>query len=314
KETIQVLDEPMNVCHLAKLPYELLERIFDLAYADSKPAGLLSRELLPFYRRAGFRNIVADSVGPLLRLMDIVAVQSDLGSYVESLTLPFELVAEAISVSSLAELGSLVVGDQSTPACIPPLLSSLPSPHLLRNLDLNQITSEAPWTLPPALFQLVNLTHLAIGREHQYSLAFFDSLRSLPLQTLCLKASASLASDDLLPLVSAPTQHRTLSVLMLNNVVGKRGGSIANEGPDVSPAGAYVVRLDWERPNWPAMFSCASFSALLAAAARSNVQVVGLTVQALGVEHDLQREEALLAEWIEVEAGRKRTQGLEDVE
>ncbi|GAA6029875.1 hypothetical protein JCM8097_001091 [Rhodosporidiobolus ruineniae] len=81
----QLIAHPKGVNHLARLPYELLERVFDLAYAESKPSTPLCRAFLPFYRRAVFGSNLLTSADKLGALARIFARNIVLGRFVEKL-------------------------------------------------------------------------------------------------------------------------------------------------------------------------------------------------------------------------------------
>ncbi|GAA5965446.1 hypothetical protein JCM8115_005753 [Rhodotorula mucilaginosa] len=74
-----------GVGRFSKLPNELLQRIFALAYAKTKPSQPLSRRLRPFYDEIVFRKIKADSSSRIRTLQTCLAGRPGLGAHIRDL-------------------------------------------------------------------------------------------------------------------------------------------------------------------------------------------------------------------------------------
>ncbi|GAA5965439.1 hypothetical protein JCM8115_005750 [Rhodotorula mucilaginosa] len=79
-------NEP-GVDRFSKLPNELLQRIFALAYAKKKPSQPLSRRLRPFYDEIVFRKIKADSSSRIRSLRKLSTKRPGLGSHLRELVI-----------------------------------------------------------------------------------------------------------------------------------------------------------------------------------------------------------------------------------
>ena len=82
----QETNEP-GVDRFSKLPNELLQRIFALAYAKKKPSQPLSRRLRPFYDEIVFRKIKADSSSRIRSLRKLSTKRPGLGSHLRELVI-----------------------------------------------------------------------------------------------------------------------------------------------------------------------------------------------------------------------------------
>ncbi|GAA5895866.1 hypothetical protein JCM6882_001398 [Rhodosporidiobolus microsporus] len=70
---------------LLRLPAELLDAIFELAYEDEKPSEPLCRALLPFHQSEVYRNVEVDTVRRLNLFRRVVRDEAEVRSLVKSL-------------------------------------------------------------------------------------------------------------------------------------------------------------------------------------------------------------------------------------
>ncbi|GAA6016961.1 hypothetical protein JCM10207_007862 [Rhodosporidiobolus poonsookiae] len=76
---------------LSRLPPELLERIFELAFEEGPdPKGPASRALLPFDRAARFKGVTIHEPDGYVRLLDLVTRRPDIGGLVKKLECSYE--------------------------------------------------------------------------------------------------------------------------------------------------------------------------------------------------------------------------------
>ncbi|GAA6002610.1 hypothetical protein JCM10207_007592 [Rhodosporidiobolus poonsookiae] len=147
---------------LSRLPVQLLERIFELAYDDEHTTtGALSRALLPFDRVERFKEVRVDTSDELCNLADLFESKSSLPSLVKTLhyhnkeatELPKAFPYERF-FSSLSRLSSLTLkGCNHVPATfvLSSAFPSVASSHLFSvTLDIAE-DSEAKWD--PAHYQ-----------------------------------------------------------------------------------------------------------------------------------------------------------------
>ncbi|GAA6029871.1 hypothetical protein JCM8097_001087 [Rhodosporidiobolus ruineniae] len=117
-----LISAPNGVNHLARLPYELLELIFDTAYARSnpfdptpRPSAPLSRAFLPFYRRVVLKSVKVCGDNAAAELVLALSRDDGLGLHIRSLTFCQEfgvvttdqLVAESSLLRALSSLPNL---------------------------------------------------------------------------------------------------------------------------------------------------------------------------------------------------------------
>ena len=87
---------------LSKLPTELLDMIFDDAWAKQRPSGPINRALCPFYDRFAWRSIRIDSPERLERFLELMVKRTHLGSLCEDLEV--QLKPEELDVATLTVL------------------------------------------------------------------------------------------------------------------------------------------------------------------------------------------------------------------
>ncbi|GAA6041027.1 hypothetical protein JCM8097_004682 [Rhodosporidiobolus ruineniae] len=83
--SVRLIDSS-SLDYLSKLPVEILTDIFELAYVNHTPTGLLSRALLPFDRASRFERVKVDGPRRLVQLAETLD-SSSVGSYIKDLTL-----------------------------------------------------------------------------------------------------------------------------------------------------------------------------------------------------------------------------------
>ncbi|BGP39027.1 hypothetical protein JCM10449v2_002965 [Rhodotorula kratochvilovae] len=89
---LQLIKTPSSrrkVDRLRRLPPELLNQIFDKAYAEKPPARPICRALLPFLRERLYRNVVLRNYDQLVCFMWTVVHEAAIGALVKSLDLDF---------------------------------------------------------------------------------------------------------------------------------------------------------------------------------------------------------------------------------
>ena len=154
----------------------------------------------------------------------------------------------------------------------------------------------------PVLKDLAELTKLTSlgslsfgGRAAPASLA---SLESLPLIALAFEKEAHVSLSVLTKLIAGDTKHKTLKRLELNNVEGMVGTTIEEMGEpyyDVD-CDEWDVYPDWVLPDWSSDFDEDGLVEFLELAEKEGIEVEGTAVNAIGVDAEFDKEEAVLLE------------------
>ncbi|BGP17038.1 hypothetical protein JCM10213_000326 [Rhodosporidiobolus nylandii] len=263
-----LLFPPFPVDRLTRLPPEILETIFDYAYASGRWKGCfkpISKALLPFQRRQ-----------------------------VTSLRLHFLHAAWPIPtfLPILSKLQHLSIDPQPHLAAV---LSSLPNPQVLRSLSLYcipsgmelQASTRFADSIASALATLTSLERLHVDTSfvpltHPAVLAI---LRTLPIKRLELDPRTLLTADDLLPLLtsstpSGPRALTKLELVVLNTADGEEGER-AEQFFD-KPGRGKVFGEDWTLPVWPLHCPAEDMQRLVSAVEEEEgVEVEGPAVWAL---------------------------------
>ncbi|GAA5986780.1 hypothetical protein JCM10908_000895 [Rhodotorula pacifica] len=163
------------VDHLSKLPNELLQRIFNLAYARKKPSAPLSRRLRPFYDALVFRKVKAGNDSRVRALYELLAGRPGLGVHLHDLTIEDWSANSRIKIEEIKALFGYLTSLQSVS------LRVIDSKWLDAVLPA---TVDAPSVLPACLSSLM-IKVTGHQRDDAYDPAHLVALAQLPsLSTL----------------------------------------------------------------------------------------------------------------------------------
>jgi hypothetical protein len=137
------LEAPKQVDHLSRLPPELLRHIFRSVEVDHLPRPL-SRFLKPFQDEVKFEAVEVDSYDTLHQLMNVVAINGEVGGFIKALSFDLDEDEEK-SVAGLAGFFSSLINLRSLSLIdAPPVISLVLKPAfaniafpLLEDLDIN---------------------------------------------------------------------------------------------------------------------------------------------------------------------------------
>ena len=179
------------------------------------------------------------------------------------------------------------------PDLLPALLTSEKLPMLLLAIESHRdmiIVGDIPqqqlkeFTSPSTLALLSKFTSLTSSLS--------SNLRNFPIKSLLFSLTARVALSQLLPLVSGPTRHATLSPITLNHIKGKVGTRIEDVGKpyyDVKDD-LWDVYPDWILPKWTGKFSEAGLVDFLEVAKQEMIRVDGSAVDAIGIRAQRDRK------------------------
>ncbi|GAA5894963.1 hypothetical protein JCM6882_008254 [Rhodosporidiobolus microsporus] len=205
-----------------------------------------------------------------------------------------------------------------------PLLASLPSPDKLLTLRLEAHGSRSHRNITDVLPLFSALKRLSLGNSlASMEPEFYSALRRIPLRTLTFTGSGKIGLAHLATLLLPPSQHPSLRLLKINLTRGLRGRQIASQGHlriDVLDRfSSEDVLSGWELPVWGwstdnEADTSSTFRAFLAAVKRSSVTISGMAVDALSVEDDYRREQALVVKYRAARARGEQPVTVEELE
>ncbi|GAA5955748.1 hypothetical protein JCM8115_006841 [Rhodotorula mucilaginosa] len=154
---------PAQPHRLSKLPTELLDMIFDDAWAKQRPSGPINRALCPFYDRFAWRSIRIDSPARLARFFELTDKRTHLGQLCEELLVqlhPAELDRATLTglLGRTPNLKKLVLADLASEVFEHVLNGTKSSllPRHLRKLDLWCTTGDRKDPYHPTNWLLLN--------------------------------------------------------------------------------------------------------------------------------------------------------------
>jgi hypothetical protein len=209
-------------------------------------------------------------------------------------------------LSLFTNLSSLRLVEWDETQTMVELVSTLPSPSLLRHLTLKGgLESDGPnmvesWSIVDVLPTLSSLGTLSVSGGFFSTPPFFSALSQLPhLQSLRVGSPVTLAAEHLLLILSPATKPPSFLRLLLDNVpAGKRGTSIEHEDPMLHSVLGPTRWDDWTLPTWPRDFTQKDFLRVRQATIECEIDLSGTTVEAQAVEIDWDYEEDLLQEFL----------------
>ncbi|GAA5844047.1 hypothetical protein JCM11251_003009 [Rhodosporidiobolus azoricus] len=256
-----------NAAKLTNMPVEVLEEIFDIAYAEKPPSGPICRTLLPFHRRR-----------------------------ISHLSLPGDLKQKHrdLLFTSLDRLTSLkLVGCKD----VVRQLTALPRPANLLRLELLRCTlkppgksaSEAQVALSNILSNFSSLRVLRLAspydarspmdeeKERETFEGLPLSLPSLPLEHLSLGQNVLLDASQLLELIKGrfPDSLKHLTLDFFDGDYGREGDR----------CWSWRQLLEsWHLPKWRSGFDREDLEAVFEAAEERGIKVDGTVRSAADVE------------------------------
>ncbi|GAA5901317.1 hypothetical protein JCM6882_007745 [Rhodosporidiobolus microsporus] len=255
-----------NAPKLTNLPVELLEEIFDLAYADKPPRGPICKALLPFHRRR-FLSLSISAVPDQMHLESLFPC-----------------------LTQLSELRLNKCTD------VVRILTALPRPGTLLRLTLTdcvlktkeQTFDEAQQALDDALTEFTSLKFFKLSSDyearegHKKFSSLPQSLLALPLEHLVLGKSVLVDASDLLALFDDfPESLRRLTLDFFSGDYGQEGDECRTWRE---------LLESWDLPKWREGFDYDDLEAVLEQAEAHHINVEGSVVDAANVEESFREQ------------------------
>jgi hypothetical protein len=231
---------------LSKLPTELLDMIFDDAWAKQRPSGPIYRALCPFYDRFAWRSIRIDSRARLARFFELTERQTHLGQLYKELVV--QLKPEELDVATLTgllgrtpNLKKLALADLASQVFELILHGTKNSllPRHLRKLDLTCTTGGRKDPYHPSNWSLLNdlksLNQLALDlRSAETPTGRIKSKKELPSWADITDLDIDLPQDGLssvLQLIASFPNLRRLQLSSTSPVPDSAGALDALQNP-----------------------------------------------------------------------------------